>query len=406
MEKMSDVLIYRDKYMSKLRAARDTPLIKVITGLRRSGKSVLLEMTMRELLSTGISKSDILYISFDEDNDELPNDHKEFTRYVESHVSPGNGKYLFFDEVQNVLQWEKTIVHLYKKGCDIYITGSNSEMLSSEIATRLSGRCVEIQVRPLVFSEYLLFRDKQKNVDVLFDDFIHKGGMPAVAKLMDTDSAAIVPELIEGAYNTVYVKDIASHNNIRNTAVIQNLMKFVMRNIGDRTSSRNASNYLVSNNQKISHVTVEEYLKFMESAYVISRSRRLSSKTKEYLRTSDKFYASDLGIRHAIVPFKENDYDGILENIVFNELLYRYKEVATYDVDGMEVDFVTEPNGSPSYYQVCMSIANKETRERELAPLRTLKDNFPKYVITFERFITDEIDGIKIVQIVDWLLSK
>lgn len=397
--------VYREKYMSRLIAAKDTPFIKVITGIRRCGKSVLLEMMMNSIITSGTDEENVLYVSFDEDDENLPLDHKEFTRYVESHITPEKGKYLFFDEIQNVTEWEKTINHLYKKGCDIYITGSNSEMLSSDIATRLSGRTVEINVRPLVFSEYIHFR-KKNDAQLLFDDFIHRGGMPAIAKLMDSDSASIVPDVIEGTYNTVYVKDIASHNNIRNTAVIQNLLKFVMRNIGDRTSSRNASNYLVSKNQKVSHVTVEEYLKFIESAYVITRSRRIDSKTKDYLRTSDKFYASDLGIRHAIVPFKKNDYDGILENVVFNELIYRFKEVATYDVEGAEIDFVADPSGSPSYYQVSMSIADKETRERELAPLRAVKDNHPKYIITLERFIAKEIDGIKIVQIVDWLLSK
>ncbi len=398
-------VIPREHYLAKLRASKDAPFIKVLTGIRRCGKTTILRSFREELISCGVSQDDILALDFDKDSADLPKDHRELTDYVTSRIVPGRGKYLFFDEIQNVEDWEVSISSFFEAHADVYITGSNSQMLSSEIATRLSGREVEIHVQPLTFLEYTVFR-KGIAEDVLFNEYIRYGGLPAVAMIMDTPARAIVPEVIAGVYNTVYVKDVENRHELRGSARLQNLLRYVMRNIGDRTSPRNASDYLKSKRIDISHVTVEDYLGYLAEAFLIYRSERIDSKTKEYLATSDKFYASDLGIRSHIVPFRPEDMDGILENLVYCELRCRCREVAVCAVGDREIDFVTDPKSSPAYYQVCMSLANPETLERELRPLREIGDNYPKTVVTFDRYVADQIDGIRIVSIRDWLMGR
>lgn len=398
-------IIPREHYSAKLRAAKDTPFIKVLTGIRRCGKTTIPRSFREELLSSGVSEQDILSIDFDKDSSDLPRNHSELTDYVMSRIVPGRGKYLFFDEVQNVEDWEVSILSLFEAHADVYVTGSNSQMLSSEIATLLSGRSVEIHVQPLTFSEYAIFR-KGVAEDVLLNEYIRYGGLPAVARLMDAPVRAIVPDVIAGVFNTVYVRDVESRHNLRGSARLVNLLRYVMRNIGDRTSPRKASDYLKSKRIDISHVTVEDYLGFLEEAFLIYRSERIDSKTKEYLSTSDKFYASDLGIRSYLAPFRPEDLDGILENLVYCELKYRSAEVAVCAVGDKEIDFVADPNGNPSYYQVCMSLANPEALEREIRPFRDIGDNYPKTIITFDRYILDDIDGIRVVNIRDWLMGR
>ncbi len=344
-------------------------------------------------------------MDFDKDSIDLPTDHRSLTDYVQSRIVPGPGKYLFFDEVQNVDGWEVSILSFFNAGADIYVTGSNSQMLSSEISTRLSGRTIEIRVMPLSFSEYCLFRQDVKE-DVLLSEYIRYGGLPAVAKLMDTTARSIVPEVIAGVYNGVYLKDVEMRHDIRGSASLSNLLTYVMRNIGDRTSSRKASDYLKSKRIEISHVSIENYLRYLEEAFLIYRSERIDSKTKEYLSTSDKFYASDLGIRSEIAKFRPEDMDGILENLVYCELRFRSHEVAVCAMGDSEIDFVTDPRSTPAYYQVCMSLADPATLEREIRPLKAIKDSYSKTIVTYDRYMLDDIDGIRIVSIGDWLMGR
>lgn len=394
-------LFPREHYIQELRDAKDSPFVKIITGLRRSGKSTVMGMFMKELINSGIPEKDIFYLDA-EDHD--PMDYREMADIVESHISPGKGKYLFFDEIQNVEHWETAIRMFYNKGADIYITGSNSKMLSSELSTKLSGRSVEIRVAPLVFSEYIQFRkDSGKTEEELFGEFIRYGGLPAVAVSMDRQPRRMVSEIIAGTYSTVYVKDIIERHEIRNPAGLSNLIRFLMRNVGDRTSSRKAANYMTSKGVKISHNAIEEYLDYVEEAFIALRAKRMVQKTQEYLTTQDKFYAQDLGIRNHLNALREDDIDGILENVVYNELMYRYGDVCICSVGRYEVDFVTDPMGRPSYYQVCTSINDESTRNRELRPLRMIEDNYPKTIITYDRFILGDIDGIKVINLMDWL---
>ncbi len=398
-------IIPREHYLSKLRDSKDKPFVKVLTGIRRCGKTTILRSFRDELIESGIPDEDLLALDFDKDSIDLPTDHRSLTDYVQSRMVPGPGKYLFFDEVQNVDGWEVSILSFFNAGADVYVTGSNSQMLSSEISTRLSGRTIEIHVMPLSFSEYCLFRQDVKE-DVLLSEYIRYGGLPAVAKLMDTSARSIVPEVIAGVYNGVYLKDVEMRHDIRGSASLSNLLTYVMRNIGDRTSSRKASDYLKSKRIGISHVSIENYLRYLEEAFLIYRSERIDSKTKEYLSTSDKFYASDLGIRSEIAKFRPEDMDGILENLVYCELRFRCHEVAVCAMGDLEVDFVTDPRGTPAYYQVCMSLADPATLEREMRPLKAIKDSYPKTIITYDRYMLDDIDGIRIVSIGDWLMGR
>ena len=399
-------LLPREHYLEKMRAVKDAPFIKAIIGLRRSGKSKLMELFMDELTSSGVDDEHILAINFELEDDWIPKDHESLNSFVASKVKIGKGTYIFFDEIQNVDGWESSVRSLYDKGCDIYVTGSNSKLLSSELATKLSGRTVEVHMAPLVFSEYVMFRkDSGLSTERLFSDYIRHGGLPAVALSEDNRSAALIPEMLAGVYSTVFLKDVVERHNIRNPASLSNLMRFVMSNIGDRTSSRKAANYMTSAGSKISHVTVDEYLDYLNEAFLALRSKRMDSKTSEYLSTSDKFYAQDLGIRNHVTPYRPEDIDGLLENVVYNELVYRFGEVCTYSVNDMEVDFLADPKNRPKYFQVCTSIADPKTLEREIRPFRELKDNYPKTLIIYERYPLDEIEGVRVVNLFDWLLE-
>lgn len=355
-------------------------------------------------MESGIPAENIFYLNLENDDEDIPHDHRMLTDLVKSKMDVGKGKYLFFDEIQNVDGWESSIRTFYDAGADVYITGSNSKMLSSQLSTKLSGRAVEIRVTPLVFSEYLEFRKNDQNDDNgMFADFVRYGGLPAIALAMDRQPMRIVSEMIAGTYNTVYVKDVIERHQIRNPAGLSNLIRFLMRNIGDRTSSRKASNVMMSNGVKLSHNAIEEYLEYIEDAFIALRAKRMDLKTLEYLTTQDKFYAQDLGIRNHLGTFREDDMDGILENVVYNELIYRYGNACVCAVGRYEIDFMVNPLDRPQYFQVCMSINDETTRERELRPLRTIPDNYPKTVITYDRFLLDDIDGIRIVNILDWL---
>lgn len=399
--------IPREKYLSLLRAGRDTDFIKVLTGIRRCGKSTMLRIFMDELRSSGVHDEDMVYVDFDSDPESLPKNSSDLTAYVGARLEPGKGKYLFFDEIQNVEYWEEAVASFYSKGADVYITGSNSQMLSSELSTKLSGRHIEIHVMPLVFSEYIEFRkDSGKTTDELFSDYMRDGGMPAVAISEDHPSKVLIPQILEGIYSTVYRKDVEERHSIRGSSMMSNLIRFMMRNISCRTSPKNIAGSLSTKRQKISAPTVQDYLDYITEAYLMTRSERMDSSTMDYLETTDKFYATDLGVRNIVSPMRDGDVAVMIENIVFNELRFRHGTVVTFDVDGSEIDFVTDPMGKRMYFQVCMSISDKSTRERELRPLRNVGDNYPKTVITLDRYPVDDIEGIRIVGLMDWLLGR
>lgn len=395
-------IIPREHYLEKLRGLRGFPIIKGIIGIRRCGKSTLMAEFIGELKASGIPEDRILYINLDDESSGIET-WRNLLDYVAGMVGDPKGSYLFLDEIQNIPEWERAVSTLFINEADIYITGSNSQMLSTELSTKLSGRCVEIRMQPLVFREYLQFRkDSGKDAAALLDDYIRRGGFPTAALLEDV-LPELVPDMLMGIYNTVYTKDVSERNSIRNNELASNVCRFIMKNIGDRTSIRSVSNYLTSKGTKTRPETVDSYISMLEKALLIGRARRMDLKTKEYLRTSEKFYAADLGLRNVIVPYTEADLDGIMENIVFNELIFRYGRASVCSVGDLEIDFIADSEGVLSYYQVCMNICDESTRERELKPLRSVRDNYPKTIITYDRFPLNDIDGIKVVPLSEWL---
>ncbi len=405
---MSDY-IPREHYLEILRGFRDRPVIKVITGMRRCGKSTMMEMFRDEIVASGVPEGDTLLLKLGDGFDSDVFDHRQLIDAVREHFIPSGGKYIFLDEVQDVDGWECAVETFFERGADVYITGSNSNMLSMELSTRLSGRYVEIDVLPLSFEEFLIFRERYGPDDTLegkFSEYIRWGGLPGTV-LMSGVRRDLVSMLISGIYDTVFVKDVIQRNRIRNPATVTNLTRFLMKNIGNRTSVRNASGYLVSRRTKASAESVESYIDALCDAKLFHHTRRRDSKTKEYLVTSDKFYANDLGMRSVAIGYDDRDLDGVLENVVFMELMYRYGNACVMNVDGREIDFVSyDADRNPMYFQVSVSVTDPETMKRELAPLRAVGDNYPKHVVTMDRYPYDNVDGIRIVNVVDLLTNK
>ncbi len=393
--------IIRETYMELLRRSKKVPAVKVITGMRRCGKTTLMDMYVDELRSKGIGN--IYHRKIDIEKKGVAPTYTELIDDVSSKVGLSHNNIVFIDEIQDISQWEKAIGTFFALGMDVYITGSNSDMFSSELSTRLSGRYIEIQVYPLSFAEFKDFRKEVKDTssdEEMLDRYIRLGSLPAVA-LMEDDR--ITDMMIDGTFNTVFIKDVINRNQIRNPALMTNLNRFLMKNIGHRTSVRSASDYLTSSGYRTSPETVDNYISILESALLFYRARRYDSKTKDYLRTYDKFYCSDLGIRNGVVGYNDSDVDGILENIVFLELKRRYGKVDVCDVDGKEVDFIAHTDAGPSYYQVSVDISNETTRKRELRSLLSIMDNYPKQIITWNRYPMKEVDGVSIIPLLEWL---
>ena len=398
--------ILREHYLDMLRGFRDRPVIKVITGMRRSGKSTVLEMFRDEIVSSGVPEEDTVHLKLGDELESAISDHRELIDAVKERFVPSGGKYIFLDEVQDVAGWERAVETFFERGADVYITGSNSSMLSTELSTKLSGRHVEIEILPLSFREFLLFREQcgpDAPLEEKFSEYMRWGGLPGTV-LMSGSRRDLVAMLISGTYDTVFVKDVMQRRSIRNPSTVENISRFLMKNIGDRTSVRNAAGYLVSKGVKASAESIESYIGALCDAKLFRRARRRDSKTKEYLRTSDKFYANDLGMRNVAIGYDDRDIDGILENMVYMELLYRYGNACVMNVDGKEVDFVSyDSNRDPMYFQVSVSVVDPATMRRELAPLKALDDNYPKSVITLDRYPYGNVDGIRIVNAVDFL---
>ena len=368
-----------------------------------------MEMFRDEIIASGVLKSDTVFLNLGDEFDTTISNYRELIDAVKEQFVPSNGKYIFLDEIQDVDEWERAVETFFERGADVYVTGSNSNMLSSELSTKLSGRYVEIEILPLSFREFLTFREKygpDTTVNQKFSEYIRWGGLPGTV-LMSGARGDLISMLISGMYDTVFMKDVMQKNKIRNPTTIANLSRFLMKNIGDRTSVRNASGYLVSKGTKASAESVELYIDALCNAKLFRRTKRKDSKTKEYLQTSDKFYANDLGMRNVAIGYDDGDIDGILENVVYMELMYRYGNACVMNVEGKEIDFLSyDANWKPTYFQVSVSVTDPETLRRELAPLKVLDDNYPKYIVTLDKYPYDDVDGIRIVNVVDFLTDS
>ena len=398
-------MIIRDNYLKKLIGAKDTEFIKVITGVRRSGKSTLLLMFKDYLINNGVKEENIIYINFESAlYDDIKN-YKDLYNYVKEKVKK-DMIYLLLDEVQNVESWERAI-NSFKVDfkIDIYLTGSNAYLLSSELSTLLSGRYIEIKMYPLSFKEYLIFNNyNNKDLDDKFNEYLKYGGLPAITLIKDNDE--LVLSYLNDIYNTIVKKDIIDRNNIKDVALLENIIKYLSNNIGSSVSSTKISDYLNSNKivEKSNHQTIDNYLNMLEKSFIMYKADRTDIKSKALLKTLGKYYISDTGIRNIILGFRNIDEGHLLENVVYLELLRRGYRVNIGKSNDYEVDFVAENPNDIKYYQVTKSLLNEEVKMRELRSLESIADNYEKIILTMDKSINKDYNGIKVVNIIDWLL--
>ncbi len=397
----------RNLYLNQLINLKDKPLIKVITGIRRCGKSTLLALYADYLRISKVQADHIIYINFESFEFDSIKTYQDLYLLIRNKISGGVGKYyLLLDEVQQVESWEKSVnSFLVDFNVDIIITGSNAYLLSSELSTLLSGRYIEIKMQPLSFKEYLDFNNfvKTDNVDKLFESYMEYGGLPTVVELKNLPNT--IAPFLTGIYNTVIMKDVIQRNRVRDAALLENVLKFVAANIGNTISTKKISDYLTSSGRKTTSDTIDNYLKMLENAYIIYRANRYDLKGKSFLKTLEKYYIIDTGIRNQLTGLRNTDYGHMLENIIFFELLRRGFSVAIGKVGTLEVDFIATKSKEKIYYQVCATIIDEETRERELRPLRAISDQYKKIILTMDRNIYNDYEGIKNVNIIDFLLD-
>ena len=400
-------MILRENYLKKLIDAKDTEFIKVITGVRRSGKSTLLLMFKDYLINNGIKNDNIIYINFESAiYDDIKN-YKDLYNYIKDKIK--NDKvYVLLDEVQNVESWEKAI-NSFKVDfdVDIYITGSNAYLLSSELSTLLSGRYIEIKMYPLSFKEYLLFNNyDNNNIDDKFNEYLKYGGLPAITLIKKNNE--LVLSYLNDIYNTIVKKDIIDRNNIKDTALLENIIKYLSNNIGSPISASKISDYLNSNKitTKSNHQTIDNYLNMLEKSFIMYKADRTDIKSKALLKTLGKYYISDTGIRNIILGFRNINEGHLLENVVYLELLRRGFKVNIGKTNDYEVDFVAENPNTIKYYQVTRTLADEKVKIRELRSLESIDDNYEKTILTMDKTINNDYNGIKVINIIDWLLQN
>ena len=397
----------RDLYLNQLIKFKDKKLIKVITGLRRSGKSTLLSLFENHLITSGVDRNHIIRMNFESfEFDEITN-YKELHAYINKRIlDPNKRHYILLDEVQQVSSWERVInSFLVDANVDIFITGSNAYLLSSELSTLLSGRYVEIKMQPLSFKEYLEFLDSDKEMSLpeKFNQYLEYGGLPTIVELLDNPDT--IGPFLEGIYNTVLMKDVIERNGVRDAALLESILKFIAANIGSIVSTKKISDYLTSSGRKTTSDTIDNYLKMLENAFIIYKANRYDLKGKMFLKTLEKYYIVDIGIRNRLIGLRNTDYGHVLENIVYLELLRRGYEVSIGKIGSLEVDFVASKPNEKIYYQVSATIMDEKTRERELRPLESISDNYPKYILTMDQTVFNDYSGIRVKNIIDFLLE-
>ena len=398
------MLIQREEYLNKLIALKDKKIIKVVTGVRRCGKSKILEMYRKWLLEQGVEEERIVSINFEDLDFEDLTDYKKLHTYLKEHLVKDNMTYIFLDEIQNVEQFPKVVDSLYiKDNVDIYITGSNAHMLSSEIATLLSGRYIQIEMLPLSFKEYMISTGSMNDRGIKYVDYLQNSSFPYTLELEGQSDE--IRSYLEGLYNTIVVKDIINHSKISEPMMLKSILKFIFDNIGNPLSSKKIADTMTSSGRRIDTRTVEKYLDALTESYIIYQAKRYNIKGKQYLKTLEKYYVVDIGLRLMLFGSKQIDAGRILENIVYLELLRRGHDVYVGKVDEFEVDFVAQNGKGTTYFQVALSVRDEKTLERELRSLRAIKDHYPKILLTMDDDPEVHYDGIRRINARDWLLG-
>ncbi len=400
-------MIERTEYLEQLKRFKDKDLIKVVTGIRRCGKSTLFELFIDYLKETGVKDNQIININL-EDADYNFESYKELYDYVNKKIDSKKDYYVFLDEIQNVPKFQKAVDSLYiKKNVDVYITGSNAYLLSGELATLLSGRYVEIKMLPLSFKEYLsAFNSSDKSRYEYFLDYMKYGGMPGNISILH-DNPNDLDTYLEGIFTTIVYKDIITRNNITDKMLLESVLKFIFDSIGSPISTKKISDTLTSRGMTTSNHTVENYISAFVESFLIYKAERFDVKGKNLLARDYKYYVVDQGLRSYLLGKKaDSDMGHILENIVYLELLRRGYKVYVGKVDDLEIDFVAENRDGLKYFQVALTVRDDSVLERELRSLQKTGDHYPKYLITYDMDMETDYDGITKINIVDWLLNK
>ena len=397
-------MIIREEYLKKLFTYMDAPIIKILAGIRRCGKSTILEMLHKELISKGIDKNNIIckrYTSFEIDDCYTA---KDMYNDIKKEMINDNKYYLLLDEVQEIDGWEKAINSLLEDtNADIYVTGSNSKLMSSEISTYLTGRYVLIPVYPLSFKEYLDFKlSSTKSEKELLNEYIKFGGFPIVALGNYDEQSAY--QIVEGIYNSVITSDITKRHNIVNFDLFNRVVKFIIENVGKTFSANSIVKFLKSEGRALSVESIYNYLEWLEKAFVIYRCRRYDLQGKSVLKTQEKFYLADQSLKYCIMGFNPKSIASMLENIVYFELKRRGYEVYIGKLGTKEIDFVAIKRDERIYVQVCRTLP--ENSNREIGNLLAIKDQYPKYVVTLDELSTGNVNGVKIIHLFDFLLKK
>lgn len=396
------MIIQRQDYIEKIKPFINKHIIKVLIGTRRCGKSTILKQIIDSLLTDGIPQENIVWINFELSDYFEITDIKKLEDYISGQIENVDGRiYLFFDEIQVVSQWEKLINSYFaKENFDIYITGSNSKLLSGEFATYLSGRYVELNIYPFSFREYIRYYGITEDFKYHFYKYLEDGGMPSTYDYGGDDKKLVIMDL----YNSIVLKDIIQRNNVKNVDLLDRIMRFVMYNIGQPFSPNKVYKRLKQDMVNLSVNTIYNYLKFFENACLIYQVKREDLQGKKILRYDEKYYLCDLGFRQALIGNNQRDITRVIENIVYMELLRRGYEITIGKVSNLEVDFVCKKQNKPIYIQVSYLLASEETIERKFKPLKNISDNYPKYVISMDEADMSH-EGIEHLNLVDFLLG-
>lgn len=398
------MLIKRKEYLNKLIALKDKKIIKIITGVRRCGKSTLMNIFKDYLLQNGVNSENIISINFEDyDFYDLREPDKLYP-YIKERLDSEMQNYIFLDEIQHVKEFPRIVDSLFiKNNVDIYITGSNAYMLSSELATLISGRYIEISMLPLSFAEYVSTTGDKRDLSRKYLDYIRNSSFPYTLELRAQSTE--IQAYLEGIYNTAVVKDIATRKKIVDVSMLESVIRFMFDNIGNMLSVKKIADTLTSDGRKIDVKTVEKFISGLTESFILYKAERYNIKGKQYLKTLEKYYVVDIGLRYMLLGASSTDVGHILENVVYLELRRRGYKVYIGKVGDVEVDFVVMNNKGMTYFQVAATVRDTQTLERELKPLQSISDNYPKYILTLDEDPEADYEGIRKINALDWLLG-
>ena len=396
--------IPREEYLERLRNLKHKKLIKIVTGIRRCGKSTVLEMFRDELLNNGVEENQIIFINFEDYENKSLRNPESLYDYIKQRLT-SKMNYIFLDEIQRVDDFPEVVDSLYiKDNVDLYLTGSNSSLLSSEIATLISGRYVEIKMLPFSFKEFVKATNQSTNLSSAYRQYVETSSFPYVLELLQMPQE--INAYLEGIYNTILVKDIIDRKKIADTNVLKSVTQFLFDNIGSELSSKKIADTLTSNGRKSDSKTIEKYVTSLEESFIVYSANRYNIKGKEYLKSLEKYYVTDIGLRNFMLGKKSMDVGHILENVIYLELLRRGYSVYVGKIDDMEIDFVAQNSQGNTYIQVAATVRDENTLKRELRSLQAVKDSYPKMLLTLDDDPKADYDGIIRKNALDWLMEE